>query len=212
MNQCRAPLTGEQQDLAIRYLPLARSLAKRFKGAWVFAADEFESAACLALVEAAQSYDATMNVKFATYARKRILGELRDVQRDLVLPGWTDAMEEAPNLQTLIPEVEERGRVLMAEPDPPVEEGLEAHERLENLMRQLPGKHAAACREIYVAGLSQAETGLALGMSQARICVLHRQSIEMLNESLSWRDRIQDEINLRQPEPPPGAPTDPDPC
>src|SRR5689334_22996243 len=29
-NECRAPLTKEQQNLAIRYLPLARSLAKRF--------------------------------------------------------------------------------------------------------------------------------------------------------------------------------------
>jgi RNA polymerase sigma factor (sigma-70 family) len=195
----------------MRYLPLARSMAKRFKDNWAFYSDEFESAAYLALVEAAQSYDATKNVKFATYARKRILGELRDVQRGLALPGWTTNLEQAPNVLPLIPEVEERGRVLMAEPDPPVEEGLEAHERLENLMRQLPGRHAAACREIYLGGLSQAETGLALGMSQARICVLHKQSMEMLNESLCWRDRSQDEINLQKPQLPPSEPTAPDP-
>src|SRR5262245_53427573 len=66
----RPPLTKEQQDLAADYMPLARALAKRFKDAWAFENDEFESAACLALVEAAQSYDASKNVKFATYARK----------------------------------------------------------------------------------------------------------------------------------------------
>jgi RNA polymerase sigma factor (sigma-70 family) len=209
-NQSRAPLTKEQQDLAAQYLPLARSLAKRFKDAWVFESDEFESAACLALVEAAQSYDAAKNVKFATYARKRILGELRDVQRNLVLPGWTHNMEEAPDLLPMIPDVEEYGRVLLSEPDRPVDEDLETHERLENLIQRLPGKHAAACREIYIGGLSQSETGVTLGVSQARICVLHKQSMEMLNDSLSWRGAIGDETALRKPELPPGAATDPD--
>jgi RNA polymerase sigma factor (sigma-70 family) len=207
-NPSRPPLTKEQQDLAVQYLPLARSLAKRFKEAWVFESDEFESAACLALVEAAQSYDAAKNVKFATYARKRILGELRDVQRELVLPGWTHNMEEAPDLLPLIPDVEAYGRVLMSEPDSPVHEDLEAHERLESLIQRLPGKHAATCREIYVGGLSQAETGVALGMSQTRICILHKQSMEMLNEALAFTKPIEDETALRKPPLPPGAPAD----
>ena len=43
--------------------------------------DEFESAACLALVEAARSFDPTRNIRFATFARFRIRGALVDVGR-----------------------------------------------------------------------------------------------------------------------------------
>jgi RNA polymerase sigma factor (sigma-70 family) len=209
-NQSRTPLTKAQQDLAVRYLPLARSLAKRFKEAWVSEADEFESAANLALVEAAQAYDAAKNVTFATYARKRILGELRDVQRNLVLAGWRSNMEEAPDLLPMAPDVEEHGRVLLSQPDPPVHEGLDSQDRVENLMQRLPRKHAATCREIYLVGRNQAQTGIALGMSQSRICILHKQSMEMLGDSLSRPDRAEDQPGPQEPQSGPGGPTDPD--
>ncbi len=70
----RGPLTAAQQELAERYLPLAKSLAKPLKLAWMSEAAEFDSAACMALVEAAQSFDPSRNVKFATFARYRIRG------------------------------------------------------------------------------------------------------------------------------------------
>jgi RNA polymerase sigma factor (sigma-70 family) len=209
-NQSRAPLTKAQQDLAVRYLPLAQSLARRFKVAWVFEADEFESAANLALVEAAQAYDAARNVPFATYARQRILGELRDVQRTLVLAGWHSRMEEAPDLLPMVPDVEEYGRVLLSEPDPPVHEELDSQDQVENLMQRLPRKHAAACREIYLGGRNQAQTGVVLGLSQARVCLLHKQSMEMLGDSLSWDDRVEDQPGPPPPQSGPGGPTDPD--
>ena len=72
----RHPMSTEQQRLVIRYLPMARALAKPLKATWPGEGDEFESAACLALVEAAQSFDASRNVKFATFARYRIMGAL----------------------------------------------------------------------------------------------------------------------------------------
>lgn len=68
----RSRLTVEQQELAKSYLPMARSLAKPLKKAWPAEKEEFESAALLALVEAAQSFDPSRNVKFATFARYRI--------------------------------------------------------------------------------------------------------------------------------------------
>ena len=64
----RAPLSAGQQTLALRYLPLARKLARPFKAAWPALRDDFDSAACLALVEAASSFDPERNVKFATFA------------------------------------------------------------------------------------------------------------------------------------------------
>src|SRR5690349_5323240 len=70
----RAPMTAEQQRLALKFLPMAKSLAKPLKASWPLAREEFESAALEALVEAAQSFDPSRNVQFATFARYRIWG------------------------------------------------------------------------------------------------------------------------------------------
>jgi DNA-directed RNA polymerase specialized sigma subunit len=55
--------------------------------AWPGAQDEFESAALLALVEAAQAFDPTRGVKFTTFAHHRISGALRDLKRELYSRG-----------------------------------------------------------------------------------------------------------------------------
>ena len=73
-NRARQPLTEEQQELATRNLSLARALAGRMRYAWPGAQDEFESAALLALVEAAQAFDPTRGVKFTTFCAPSNLG------------------------------------------------------------------------------------------------------------------------------------------
>lgn len=176
----RAPLTASQQHLATRYLPLARTLAKPLKRGWPAESDEFESAACLALVEAAQSFDATRNVKFATFARYRIWGALRDVQRSLAAPGWEDDPEDAPRRRSLGADAEESGRVLGAEPDAPVGADVEEAEALESWLRKLPAKHAEVCRQIYRDGKTQTEAAKAMGYSTTRLGCLHKESLEML--------------------------------
>jgi DNA-directed RNA polymerase specialized sigma subunit len=100
--QKRPPLTFEQQDLAKRYVPMARSLAKPLKAAWPLEREEFDSAAMVALVEAAQSFDPTRNVKFGTFARFRIWGALRDVQRGLITSGFYRDLENT-RLSRLLP-------------------------------------------------------------------------------------------------------------
>ena len=50
----RQKLTPEQQDLASRYMPLARKIAKPIKLNWPIYREELDSAACLAIVEAAR--------------------------------------------------------------------------------------------------------------------------------------------------------------
>jgi RNA polymerase sigma factor (sigma-70 family) len=207
VDRSRPPLTWEQQGLAARYLPLARSLAKRYKKKWPFGADEFESAACLALVEAAQSYDAAKNVKFATFARKRILGELRDVQREMVPVGWEDDVDEAPLFLPLSPDLEEYGRVLMTPPNP-TQDDVDAFDCLESMIQRLPGQHSAACRTIYLRGLSQTQAAGVLRLSQARICMLHKQSMQMLNGSLTWPGRLEDLAGLSKADPSPGGASD----
>jgi RNA polymerase sigma factor (sigma-70 family) len=188
----RAPLTGDQQGLALRYLPLARSLAKPLKMAWPLEGQEFESAAMLALVEAAGSFDPSRNVKFATFARYRIWGALRDVQRGLITAGWRGDMEHAPTVASLTYDAEEHGRILNSTPDAPIGEEIEALEFVENCLRKLPPKHAAACREIYVHGKTQGEAAAAVGCSKSRLSYLHKESREILNDYLTYRARLEE--------------------
>lgn len=188
----RSPLTPDQQKLAERYVPMAKALARPLKAAWPAEWEEFESAALLALVEAAQSFDPSRNVKFATFAHYRIWGALRDVQRALIAPGWRSRPEHAPAVSSLTQNAEEHGRVLGAEPDPPVGGEFEAADFVENWLRKLPPKHAAACREIYVHGRSQSEAAERLGCSKSRLSHLHKEAIDLLNDALMLDKKRRD--------------------
>jgi RNA polymerase sigma factor (sigma-70 family) len=142
----------------------------------------------MALVEAAESFDPSRNVKFATFARLRIVGALRDVQRRMAPTGWRSDASHAPSLGSLGPHAELYGRVLHSQPDPPIGEEIQAVEAVEAWLRKLPPKHAAACRQIYLHGKTQAEAAEALGCSQSRLCYLHREAIAMLNGSWYAQD------------------------
>ena len=179
----RMRLNNDQRDLAERYLPLARALAKPLKAAWPGAWDEFESAACMALVEAAGAYEPERGVKFGTFARHRIRGALRDVQRKMVALGWRSDASHAPNVGGMNDETETHGRILNSEPDAPVGSMLEAEEEIDTLLRRLPSRHAAACRELYLMGKTQVEAARAIGCSQSRLSSVHREAIAMLDGS-----------------------------
>ena len=206
----RAPLTEKQQALATRYLPFARSLAKPFKATWAYESDEFESAACMGLVEAAQSYDASKNVKFSTFAAKRILGELRDVQRALGLSGFNGDPENAPQVIRYHPDLEMCGRVLGSRPEPPVAEEIDALDTVEYLANKLPRSHAAVCWVIYARRQTRREATKLLGLSRTRVNFVHQQSMGMLNEACRWKSLTHDEDGLLKPRPAPIKPIDPD--
>ncbi len=176
------PLTDAQRELAARFLPLARSLAKPLKLIFTQWKDEFESAACMALVEAARSFDPSRNIKFATFARFRIRGALVDVGRGMGLSGWEGSEDEAPGLVSLTPYNEEHGSVLIAVSPPPVGAEFEDVDAVENWLKKLPRRHATVCRQYYLHGKTQAEIAGELGCSQAEVTRLHKKAIEFLAE------------------------------
>ncbi len=176
------PLTEVQRELASQYLPLARKLAKPLKTMFSQWRDDFESAACLALVEAARSFDPSRNIKFATFARFRIRGALTDVGREMELPGWDDSLGEAPDVVTLTPFNEEHGSVLVAVVPPPVGAETDDADAVEQILRKLPARHANVCRLYYLYGKTQAEIGEAMGCSQSEVTRLHRKSLDLLSE------------------------------
>lgn len=170
-----------QQELAARFLPLARALAKPLKQLYPYWRDEFESAACLALVEAARSFDPKRRIQFATFARIRIRGALIDVSRAMILPGFEDEYEP-PGTVALTPYSEEHGAVLVATQPPAVGADVDDIDEVEHWLRKLPRRHANVCRLYYLYGKTQAEIAEVVGCSQSEITRLHRRSIDYLAE------------------------------
>ncbi len=168
--------------MAARFLPLARALAKPLKIMFQHWRDEFESAACLALVEAARSYDPSRNIRFATFARFRIRGALVDVGRGMGLSGWEGEREEAPDVVTLTPYNEEHGTVLVAFEPPRVGTEFDDVDAVEQWLRKLPHKHADVCRRYYLYGKTQSEIAEVLGCSQSEVTRLHKKALELLTD------------------------------
>lgn len=182
----RKPLTPKQQQLAERYLPMARSLARPHKRAWPAEWEEFESAALMALVEAAESFDPGRGVLFSTFARLRIVGALRDVQRRMGQRQREHANTDMVGSDSAAHDqvsVEAVGVVMGVTPDPPTDAEMEDIDDVEVWLRQLPPQHAAVCREVYLHGRSQVEAARRLGLSQQRLSYIHREALAMLNGS-----------------------------
>jgi RNA polymerase sigma-B factor len=80
-------LTGDprvREELVERYLPLARSLARRYaRGAELL--DDLEQVASLALIKAIDGFDAERGTAFSSYAVPSIVGALKRYYRD---SGW----------------------------------------------------------------------------------------------------------------------------
>jgi len=95
-------------QLVSRYLPLAKKLARRYRGAWE-PLDDLEQVASLGLVKALKRYDPTRGVGFTAFAVPTILGELKRYFRD---SGW--AVHVPRGIQELAMQVERADRALTA--------------------------------------------------------------------------------------------------
>ncbi|MBX6311939.1 MAG: sigma-70 family RNA polymerase sigma factor, partial [Isosphaeraceae bacterium] len=182
----RAPLTEDRRQLAENYLPFALTLARRFRESWPQWSEEFVSAAYLALVEAAEAYDPARSIKFATFARPRILGALRDVRRRSRPLGRPDGEDEAPSILRLGPSdgvMEPSGQFCGIAREDSARTMIEAVEEVEARLRTLPPRYAAACRQIYIHGRNVTEAAAQLGCTTSRLWTMHRKALEMLSQS-----------------------------
>ncbi len=176
----RNPLTESQQRLAAKYLPMAEAMVLRLR-CRDHERDELNSVAYMALVEAAQTFDPTRTVNFATFARLRIRGALQTYRK-------TCYREHPEYNGTQIPEycklevLKERADWVFGEyRRSPEEPDLEEADALESYLRRLPQSQASACRLIYLEGRSQEEAAALLGYSKARLSRLHREALDRLS-------------------------------
>jgi RNA polymerase sigma-B factor len=95
-----------REALAERFMPLARSLARRYRGAQE-PIDDLIQVAYLGLIKAIDRFDATRGNRFPAYAVPTILGELRRHFRDT---GWAVHVPRSGQERAL--EVERASEVL----------------------------------------------------------------------------------------------------
>jgi RNA polymerase sigma factor (sigma-70 family) len=179
-NRLRPPLDDRQRSLATRYLPLARSMARRMAAFHPQWKQEFQSAAFLALVEAALAFDPARNVDFSTYARHGIWGALLDTRRELQQRPGPGRRSMSRTVIRLSAAAEQHGRVLNTEPDEPVGTELEREEMVEAWISRMPRAQSRAFRLIYQDGRTQEEAADVVGCSSASMSRLHEQGLDWL--------------------------------
>jgi len=176
----RSQLNDEQRELATRYVPMAESQATNYGTAFDLDPDELRSTAYLALVEAARTFDPSRKVNFATFARHRIRGALRDYLRFATSQSWQRDLSLYPQFQTLGEEPEETRRVLGGAQEEPVGARIESIDDIERWLRRLPRTQALACRMIYLSGKSQEEVASLLGFSKSYLSRIHNEALRLL--------------------------------
>jgi RNA polymerase sigma-B factor len=159
-------------------------MAARLAGELSCVKEDFEAAACLALVEAAQGFEVERQLDFATYARPHILGAIHDLRREMYVSGCRirRACRQIPEFVRLVPELEERHRIVDGEPEGRVGAEVESRDLIETWIKHLPQRHAEAIRQIYIDGLSLQETARRFGCSTSLMSRLHQEALAMLTE------------------------------
>jgi RNA polymerase sigma factor (sigma-70 family) len=179
-HEIRTGLNDDQRGLASRYLPMAESLANAYHSRRQIERDELQSTAYLALVEAARNFDPGRKVNFATFARHRIRGALRDYVRFLMSDSWRGERQSRPAFQSLCQSSERHGRVIGINAEKPVGSRIESLEAVEEWLQRLPKSHALACHLIYIGGKNQEEVAQLLGLSRSHLSRIHTEALSLL--------------------------------
>ena len=171
------PLTEEQRELAIKYLPMARGLAQRLYPTSPAHPEELQSTAYLALVDAARTFDPARNVGFGGFARHRIRSAIRDFQRLIVTDSSRSGLAQKPIVRRSSESGEPSGVVLAMHPTPLVKDAIDSTEAIEFWLARLPKAQAVACRLMYIDGMTQDEVAANVGCSKSYLSRLHREAI-----------------------------------
>lgn len=162
------PLNCDQKELAARHLKLARGASRRIKRGFPRLADDFESAASLALCRAAESWDSGSGITFAAWAyprvRRAVWGVLHDHRRDRIRPY--------PRFDRLV-DFRPRPEAAIADGD-----------CFASLIGRIPPRFAAILDMTYREGLNRRELADRIGTDQPYASRLHAMALELLKGTM----------------------------
>ena len=182
----RTPLTQEQQGLARSYIPFAKKIAAPLRDCWPSNAKGVRLRGRRRLGAGCQSFNRSRGVKFATFARYRIWGALKDMQRGMNLKGFKQ-VQDGPKVEGLTEEAEGYGTILNTTPDCAIEDVVEERDWLERIFRTLPKLEREICTLIYLEGWNQKRVCAALNISRTHVSVIHARALKKLAETLEQR-------------------------
>jgi RNA polymerase sigma factor (sigma-70 family) len=177
---------------------MAESLAKDFRSKQRIEREELRSTAYMALVQAARTFDPARKVNFATFARHRIRGALRDYLRNVISESWRNVTGLLPVARCVGLESERYGRMIGLSPEKPVGAEIESIEDVENWLARLPKQHALACRLIYLSGKRQDEVAALLGCSRSHLCRMHHEALRWLMDDYNATRALRQEPAVRR--------------
>lgn len=187
---CRAGDAGSRGALIERYSDLAIGISRcmRIPPASLADRDDVASAAMIGLIGAVDRFDHRRGVPFEAYAALRIRGAVVDELRSVDERGRADRRPEGAVLAVSLDALMESG----AHQGPVIDDGFsERHEledlktRIQDALGRLPARQREVIARYYGDELTLRETGVKMGVSEARACQLHGRAIQTLRRELS---------------------------
>lgn len=192
--------TSTKAKLIEHYLPLIEFLSKRLGRQVPFdlRADLYSFAA-IGLMDAIDKFKPEMGFRFETYASRRIRGSMSDGLRSLD-PLPRGASERASRvIETIVP-VDFKSSPTLG--GPPLEDSLSDPVQgtlFDNLdlqaeygevvvaISELPEREQRIVKDHYYESRRLAEIGKDMGITESRVCQLHRRALKMLEANLAKR-------------------------
>lgn len=188
------PISADARELAgdPASIRAALAVAAKFARRYPKLADEFESAACLAIVEAARTFDPMRGVGFKHYLSRRLDGAMIDVIRSAGPQGFRRrlASPDVPKIVSLNAVVDrERGfeTVDLAESsDLPVGWEAEYQDGLSDLAKGLTRQEGEVIRRLYgrAGQATMKRVANAIGLCESRVSQIHGEAIEELRRRM----------------------------
>lgn len=191
---------GIRETLIRHYLPVVEFLAGRAARSVPDSnRPDIYSFGVLGLMDAIDKFRPEMGNRFETYGSRRIRGAMSDGIRSLNWLPRRASQAASRVIEKVIPVDFQTARTAVGarlmdclmDPDATgVTEGLELeddHAEVVDALRLLPERERYVIEEHYYRGRRLAEIGVDMGVTESRVCQLHRRALAMLRVDLLQR-------------------------
>lgn len=177
--------SAQRQNLAERYIPFAKSLARAWAEVKPRLADEFYSAALFALAKAANDFDPSIRISFVRFAAMRIHNEIRLMLRNQIPLGYRTSSDEPPKIDSTTGSNIDRNCLRLHKGDD--QEGVQEIDHMdfvENYLRKMPRKVAEAMRLVFVNDQSCNEASKYLGCGKSHMIRLRKRGLDIMRDEI----------------------------